>query len=109
TIKFADLCEFGWLTDNKYLSDELTSNSDDEKKIFQVERRAERKAQRAGSSRLRSSSYQSRASVPPSSSNSLVGYRPMCKDFGNFCGLGPCQDEDHIYFSFRLNLPPHLN
>lgn len=77
-IKFVDQREFGWLTVNEHLSDELTSNSDNEKKMFRAERRAERKVakdkrrrqQRAGSFRLRSSSYQSSASVPPSSSNS---------------------------------------
>ena len=33
-IKFADKSEFGWPTVNKYLSDELASNPDDEEKMF---------------------------------------------------------------------------
>ena len=42
-IKLVDKSEFGWATVNEYLSDELTSDSDDEKRIYRAERRAERK------------------------------------------------------------------
>ena len=42
-IKMADKSDFGWSTVNEYLSDELASNSDDEKRMYGVERRAERK------------------------------------------------------------------
>ena len=42
-IKLADKSEFGWATVNEYLSDELASDSDDEKRIYRAERRAERK------------------------------------------------------------------
>ena len=42
-IKLADKSEFGWATVNEYLSDELASDSDDEKRIYRAERRAGRK------------------------------------------------------------------
>ena len=42
-IKLADKSEFGWLTVNEYLSDELASDSDDEKRMWRSERRAEKK------------------------------------------------------------------
>ena len=42
-IKLADKSEFGWQTVNEYLSDELASDSDDEKRMFRAERRAEKK------------------------------------------------------------------
>ena len=40
-IKMADKSDFGWSTVN--LSDELASNSDEEKRMYRAERRAERK------------------------------------------------------------------
>ena len=42
-IKFADKSEFGWQTVNEYFSDELASDSDDEKRMYRAERRAEKK------------------------------------------------------------------
>ena len=42
-IKIADKSDFVWSTVNEYLSDELASNSDDEKRMYSAERRAERK------------------------------------------------------------------
>lgn len=42
-IKMADKSDFGHSTVNEYLLDELTSNSDDEKRMYKAERRAERK------------------------------------------------------------------
>ena len=42
-IKFADKSEFGWQTVNEYLSDELASDSDDEKRMYRAERGAEKK------------------------------------------------------------------
>ena len=42
-IKLADKSEFGWATVSEYLSDDLASNSDDEKRIYRSERRAEKK------------------------------------------------------------------
>ncbi|XP_068710909.1 uncharacterized protein [Montipora foliosa] len=70
-IKLADKSEFGWLTVSQYLSDELASDSDDEKRMYRSEKRAERKVkeklkqkrsrpQRSASSYRTSSSYSSR-------------------------------------------------
>ena len=42
-IKMADKTDFGWSTVNEYLSEELASNSDDEKRMYRAERRAESK------------------------------------------------------------------
>ena len=42
-IKLADKSEFGWQSINEYLSDELASDSDDEKRMYGAERRAEKK------------------------------------------------------------------
>ena len=42
-IKMADRSDFGWSTANEHLSDELASNSEDEKRLYRAERRAERK------------------------------------------------------------------
>ena len=42
-IKLAEKSDFGWATINEYLSDELASDSDDEKRIYRAERRAARK------------------------------------------------------------------
>ena len=44
--KLADKSRFGWATVNEYLTDELASDSDDEKRIYRAERRAERKVTR---------------------------------------------------------------
>lgn len=42
-IKLADKSDYGWLTVQEYLSDELASDSEDEKRIYRSERRAERR------------------------------------------------------------------
>ena len=42
-IKLAHESEYGWVTVNEYLSDELASDFDDEKRIYRAERRAGRK------------------------------------------------------------------
>ena len=42
-ISLADKSEFGWPTVNEYLSDELASDADDEKRMYRSERRAEKK------------------------------------------------------------------
>jgi len=36
----ADKTDFGWSTVNEYLSDELASNSDDEKRMYRPQRTA---------------------------------------------------------------------
>ena len=42
-IKLADKSEFGWQTVNEYLSDELASDSDDDKKIFDAAKNESRR------------------------------------------------------------------
>ena len=53
-IKLADESEYGWVTVNEYLSDELASDSDDEKRIYRAERRAGRKINKEKRRRVRS-------------------------------------------------------
>ena len=43
SIKLADKSDYGWATVNEYLSDDLASDSGDEKRMFVAEKRAERK------------------------------------------------------------------
>ena len=43
TIKLDDKSEFGWATVNEYLSDELASDTDDEKRMYRSEKSAEKK------------------------------------------------------------------
>ena len=42
-IKIADRSEFGWVTVDEYVDDELAEDSDDEKRLFRAEGRAKRK------------------------------------------------------------------
>ena len=42
-IKLADKSDYGWATVSEYLSDALASDSDDEKRMYRAEKRAERK------------------------------------------------------------------
>lgn len=42
-IKIADRSEFGWVTVDEYVEDELAEDSDDEKRLFRAEGRAKRK------------------------------------------------------------------
>jgi len=46
-IKLADRSELGWSTVCEYLLDDLASNSEDGKRIFRSERRAERRSKQA--------------------------------------------------------------
>ena len=75
-IKLADKSEYGWLTVNEYLSDELASDTEDEKRMYRSEKRAEKKKLRKKTS-FRESTY--RAPV----SNSRSEERPVRR-------LGPC-------------------
>ena len=45
-IKLADNSEFGWATVDEYLSDELASDSDDEKRIYRAERKINKEKRR---------------------------------------------------------------
>ncbi|KAK3697821.1 hypothetical protein QZH41_003093 [Actinostola sp. cb2023] len=80
-IKLADKSEYGWLTVNEYLSDELASDTDDEKRIYRSEKRAEKKAKDKQQQKLmtRRPTYQTTASA----SSYVSSERPTKR-------LGPC-------------------
>ena len=82
----ADKSEYGWMTVNEYLSDELASDSDDEKRIYRSERRAEKRVREKKRQRnlKRSCSYRA-----PSTSTQNVD-RPYKR-------LGPC---------FKISIKP---
>ena len=42
-LKLADKSDYSWATVSEYLSEELFSDSDDEKRMYRAEKRAERK------------------------------------------------------------------
>ena len=46
-IKIADKSQYSWATVQEYLSEELASDSEDEKRLFRSERRAEKKVNQA--------------------------------------------------------------
>ena len=92
-IKLVDKSEFGWATVNEYLSDELASDFDDEKRNYRAERRAERKLNQEKRRRSRpgekgnsSTTAFLFASSPRYSSNDL-GSRPEARPVRR---LGPC-------------------
>ena len=98
-IKLADRSEFGWSTVSEYLSDELASNSEDEKRIFRSERRAERRSKLAVRRRkisargTRSSSNSAHSSPARSASTSgLLLSDPASR-------IGPC---------YKLSIHSHL-
>ena len=105
-IKLADKSEFRWATVNEYLSDELASDSDDEKRIYGAERRAERKNKekrrraRPGEKGNSSTSAFRAASLPRNSSSDLASRfeaRPTRR-------LGPCFKISSQHFFAILSL-----
>ena len=104
-IKMADKSEFGWSTVNEYLSDELASNSDDEKRMYRVERRAERKtkdkrrrfrlADRKESASSTSTTFSSRSGPSYSASG-----QPNRRVYSSSQRLGPCfKISSFLYFA----------
>ena len=98
-IKLADRSEFGWSTVSEYLSDDFASNSEDEKRIFRSERRAERRSKQATSRRkisargTRSSTNSARSSPVRSASTSGLHLRNPASR------IGPCYKLSiHSYF-----------
>ena len=87
-IRIADKSEFGWETVNQYEADELASDSEDDKRIYRPERRAEkkqkdRKKKRSVPSRSLAASTSSSATFPITSyTSSRV---PVVRS-----SLGPC-------------------
>ena len=100
-IKIADKSQYSWATVQEYLSDELASDWEDEKRLSRSERRAEKKVNQA--KKKRSQKYQHQrfqpyppfnpqhlSSLPTSDTNSTTGSR-----FGRDLGvrgrqIGPC-------------------
>ncbi|CAH3176092.1 unnamed protein product [Porites lobata] len=56
-IKIADKSQYSWATVQEYLSDELASDSEDEKRLFRSERRAEKKVKDSKKKRSQNSTY----------------------------------------------------
>ena len=93
-IKLADKSEFGWQTVNEYLSDELASDSDDEKRMYRAERRAEKKIK--DKRRRQPRPFTCGSSRPTASNVSSNSQRPLAsdhavrKDSNPPRRLGPC-------------------
>ena len=93
-IKLADKSEYGWATVNEYLSDELASDTDDEKRIYRSEKRAEKKYKDKQRQRLRNVSK----STPPSSLQAPRGLQAL----GVGRKLGPCFKISIFHFFLYL-------
>ena len=92
-IKLADESEYGWVTVNEYLSDELASDFDDEKRIYRAERRAGRKINKERRRRVRSDEKGSgSSSVIRASSSSRFSSKDLasCSEARPARRLGPC-------------------
>ena len=102
-IKLADKSEFGWATVNEYLSDELASDSDDEKRIYRAERKINKEKRRrvrsdekgSGSSSVHCAASSSRFSSKDLASRSEA--RPARR-------LGPCFKISSLLFLVILAL-----
>ena len=63
-IKIADKSQYSWATVQEYLSDELASDSEDEKRLFRSERRAEKKVKRGEEEALSEASEPEISALP---------------------------------------------
>ena len=103
----SDKSEFGWTTVNEYLPDELASDSDEEKRIYRAERRAERKINKEKRRRVRSddkrtgSSFSFRAASSSRSSSIDLASRSEARPARR---LGPCFKISSLLFLFLLAL-----
>ena len=104
-IKMADKSDFGWSTVNEYLSDELASNSDDEKRMYRAERRAERKTKERRRrfrpvDRKEPASSTSAAFSSRSGPSYSAGGQPNRRVFSSSQHLGPCfKISSFLYFT----------
>lgn len=104
-IKMADRSDFGWSSVNEYLLDELPSNSDDEKRIYRVQRRAERKTKERRrrlrpTDRKESASSTSRAFSPRLSPSYSTSGQPNRRVYSSSQRLGPCfKISSFLYFT----------
>ena len=81
-IKIADKSDYGWATVTEYLSDELASDTEDEKRLYRSEKRAEKKYK--DRQRLRKQKF-AKVKTPQSfSATSSI------KGIGGPHKLGPC-------------------
>ena len=64
-IKIADKSQYSWATVQEYLSDELASNSEDEKRLFRSEKRAKKKVKEARKKRSQKYQHQRYQPYPP--------------------------------------------
>ena len=101
----ANKSDFGWSTVNEYLSDELASNSDDEKRMYRVERRAERKTKER-CCRFRPADQKELASSTSATFSSCSGLsysasgQPNQRVFSSSQRLGPCfKISSFLYFT----------
>ena len=105
-IKMADKSDFGWSTVNEYLSDELASNSDDEKRMYRAERRAERKTKERRrrfrpADRKESASSTSTAFSPRSGSSYSASGQPNGRVYSSSQRLGSCFKISNFFYSTR--------
>ena len=105
-IKMADKSDFGWSTVNEYLSDELASNSDDEKRMYRAERRAERKTkgirrQFRPADQKESASSTSTAFSPRSGPSYSASGQPNRRVYSSSQRLGPCFKISSFLYSTR--------
>ena len=104
-IKMADKSDFGWSTVNEYLSDELASNSDDEKRMYRAERRAERKTKERRrrlrpADRKESASFTSTAFSSRSRPSYTASGQPNRTVYSPSQRLGPCfKISSFLYFT----------
>lgn len=85
-IRIADKSEFGWETVNHYEADELASNSEDDKRIYRSERRAQKKHKEKKKSPPVRSSFSSTSTLSAACPiPSVVSNRGLLRS-----SLGPC-------------------
>lgn len=74
-IKIADKSQYSWATVQEYLSDELASDSEDEKRLFRSERRAEKKVKDSKKKRSQSISIRDFSLIHRSTLTTVLPYR----------------------------------
>ena len=84
-VRIADKSDLGWNTVDEYVSDDLASDSDDEKRLRKAEARAEQKRKKRDSARLPNKKpkvdfYASRDNMP-STSRRFQNYQPSGRQF----------------------------
>ena len=104
-IKMADKSDFGLSMVNEYLWDELAPNSDDEKRMYRAERKAERKTKERcrrfrPADRKESASSTSAAFSSRSGPSYSAGGQPNQRVFSSSQRLGPCfKISSFLYFT----------